>query len=273
MRIGANGLVYTTTLYSYLYWRKETNNWKAVEEATGKRYPSTTAIITEYFGSETVLCPRCNGDRTIEIENGTVVQCLCCLSRKATEFNQDIAGKRSPMNGRFFLQQLEIWDSPDKSATLQAAIHAAWDFLFDPRRWLILIGGFGCGKSHMLKAIAYQLGPYALYLSADDFKDHLHRGMEEKNLNEYLFTIRNAPFLLFDDLGIEHSTDYVKSQFRAIVNYRYNMWPHLPLVVSTNMGPVEMAKFDGRIDSRLDDKSKTDRVTILVGDYRRRGVQ
>jgi len=160
--------------------------------------------------------------------------------------------------------------SPELRDDLYEAYERATAFAREPRGWLVLQGGYGCGKTHLAAAIAncrIALGHPALFVIVPDLLDHLRATFSpnsDTGLDERLSDIRDAPLLILDDLGAHHSTPWAQEKLFQILNHRYNQ--QLPTVITTNQHPDEM---DPRIASRLVDVDLCQTHHILAPDYRR----
>lgn len=135
--------------------------------------------------------------------------------------------------------------------------------------WLLLQGGFGCGKTHLAAAVAnyaVSLGVPTLFLTVPDLLDSLRfaYGAEDTTFEERFDQIRNAKLLVLDDFGTQNATGWAQEKLFQIINYRYIN--HLPLVVTTNLALDEI---EARIRSRLQDPDLVDSVRINAPDYRR----
>jgi DNA replication protein DnaC len=162
---------------------------------------------------------------------------------------------------------------PAKERNLKNAFIQAKTFAKQPDGWMILKGGYGCGKTHLAAAIAnYQLehGKPVLFVNTPDLLDHL-RGTYSPNspvtYDEQFEKVRNAPLLVLDDLGAQSATDWAQEKLYQIFNYRYNA--RLPTVITTN---TELESIEIRIRSRMSDLSFVQIVTILAPDFRRGGI-
>jgi DNA replication protein DnaC len=163
--------------------------------------------------------------------------------------------------------------SPDKQANLHWAYEEARDFAQNPKGWLVLKGGYGCGKTHLAAAIAnacVERGQPVLFITVPDLLDHLRAAFAPTSASGYdtrFEEVRAAPLLILDDLGTESSTPWAQEKLFQIFNYRYNA--RLPTVITTNH---ELEEITLRLRSRLVDPDLTRIVSITAPDYRRVGV-
>lgn len=163
--------------------------------------------------------------------------------------------------------------TPGKQLNLKLAYERALTFAQKPDGWLILKGGYGCGKTHLAAAIANQriaMGHPALFVSTPDLLDHLRATYSPNSptgYDERFEQIRNTPLLILDDLGTQSNSDWAQEKLYQIFNYRYN--GRLPTVVTTNL---ELEAIEIRIRSRMVDPSLVQIVHIAAPDFRRAGV-
>jgi DNA replication protein DnaC len=140
----------------------------------------------------------------------------------------------------------------DELKSLQKAIKAAHAFAEKPRGWIVLMGGFGSGKTHLAAAIAnYRagLGDPPLFVMVPDLLDHLRATFSPGSsvaFDRRFDEIRTASLLVLDDLGTQSMTPWVREKLYQLFNYRYNA--ELPTVITTSDTLDDM---DARIRSRL----------------------
>jgi len=166
---------------------------------------------------------------------------------------------------------------PDQRKNLRWAYDEARAFARKPEGWLVLKGGYGCGKTHLAAAIAnecVQRGQPVLFITVPDLLDHLRAtfapsspGDHTPAFNARFHEIRTAPVLILDDLGTESATSWAQEKLYQIFNYRYNA--RLATVVTTNH---ELEDIPLRLRSRIVDPDLTQVVSIKAPDYRRSGV-
>ena len=159
--------------------------------------------------------------------------------------------------------------SPDKQTNLRWAYEEARTFAEKPEGWLVLKGGFGCGKTHLAAAIAnscVERGQSVLFITVPDLLDHLRATFAPSSPARYdirFEEVRTAPVLILDDLGTESTTPWGLEKLFQILNYRYNA--RLPTVVTTNH---ELEEIPLRLRSRLVDPDLAKIVSITALDYR-----
>ncbi len=161
----------------------------------------------------------------------------------------------------------------EKRRNLRTVYEVTRAFAKAPRGWLVLLGGYGCGKTHLAAAIANEQvtqGLPALFVVVPDLLDHLRASYSPNSPTTYdkrLNQVRNAPLLILDDLGTQSSTEWAQEKLFQIFNYRYNA--RLPTVVTSNQ---ELEAVDVRIRSRLADPDLVQICTILAPDFRGSGA-
>ncbi len=162
--------------------------------------------------------------------------------------------------------------NPEKRHNLQRAFDLAREFAAHPKGWLILIGGYGCGKTHLAAAIANECvarNQPALFVNVPDLLDHLRATFSpssDVSFDQRFETVRTAPLLILDDLGTENTTSWAGEKLYQILNYRYNA--QLPTVITTNH---RLEEIDVRLRSRMNDHDLCQIYTILAPDFRGSG--
>jgi len=135
--------------------------------------------------------------------------------------------------------------------------------------WLLILGGYGCGKTHLAAAVANYavgMGVPALFLTVPDLLDTLRFAYDSADTTfEARFEeVRAAPLLVLDDFGTQNATGWAQEKLFQIVNYRYIN--KLPLVVTTNLALDDV---EARIRSRLSDPELVSTLRIAAPDFRR----
>ena len=156
-----------------------------------------------------------------------------------------------------------------QAESLERAYNIARQYAATLKGWLLLQGGYGCGKTHLAAAIAnfaVNMGVPTLFLTVPDLLDLLRFAFDAEDITfeERFDQIRNAALLVLDDFGTQSATSWAQEKLFQIVNYRYIN--RLPLVVTTN---VPLDEIEPRIRSRLTDPQLVSAVRILAPDFRR----
>ena len=161
--------------------------------------------------------------------------------------------------GNFSLREPEKL-TPEDQKSLEKAFRAAQAFAENPRGWIVFMGGYGCGKTHLAAAIAnYRsgIGREPLFLVVPDLLDHLRSTFSPTSpvtYDELFEQVRSTPMLILDDLGTQNASPWAREKLYQILNHRYEA--QLPTVITTASAIDEV---DPRIRSRMLD---TRRCTI-----------
>lgn len=160
---------------------------------------------------------------------------------------------------------------PRLADNLESAFNSAQQYARSLTGWLMLQGGFGCGKTHLAAAIAnfaVNLGVPTLFITVPDMLDSLRfaYGSPDATFEERFEQIRTSPLLVLDDFGTQNATAWAQEKLFQIVNHRYVN--KLPLVITTNLS---LGDIEDRIRSRLMDPQLVSRVIIQAPDYRNPG--
>ncbi len=242
--------------------------------------PTDTPPHRATVGDGDPNCPHCHGVGYLRDDLpvghpqfGKVRPCTCQLenlqmqraAQLREESNTEILGGKTFDN---FLPE-GVSPNPDSRATLRSAFERCRAFAEHPEKWLLLIGTYGCGKTHLAAAIANQClahGRPVLFLNTPDLLDYLREAFAPASGSTYserFDEIRTVPLLILDDLGTESPTNWATEKLYQILNYRYNA--RLPTVITTNK---DLKDIDQRVASRLSDAEIVSTLNILAQDFR-----
>ena len=173
----------------------------------------------------------------------------------------------------------ETFGSFDSVEGTQEATAAALQFaLGKGPHILLLTGGAGRGKTHLLQSIGrvcLDAGQSVRYELTADLLDRLratYNRDSEESYNEAVDRCHKANVLLLDDIGLEKASEWVIEKTTALVDERYRNGRRL--AVATNKTRSQISSTMGfRLASRLWDTSPdTVRVVYLTcADYRMKG--
>lgn len=229
-------------------------------------------------------CPRCHGLGYLREEVpvghsnfGKLVPCTCQMEymqlRQAQQLRSD--SNTEMLAGKTFENFLPEGHSVDPLTrnTMRNAYQKCRDFAENiqhlEKHWILLIGTYGCGKTHLAAAIAnycLQHNQPVLFLNTPDLLDYLRATFapgSDMSYTERFDEIRTAPVLILDDLGTESPTAWAIEKLYQLINYRYNA--RLPTVITTNK---DLKNVDARIASRLSDAEMVTTLTLSAPDFR-----
>ena len=170
--------------------------------------------------------------------------------------------------GNFSLREPEHL-SPEAQDSLENAFRVAQQFAENPKGWLMLIGGYGSGKTHLAAAVGnYRkgMGEDPVFVVVPDLLDHLRATFgpsSSVSYDELFQRVRTSPLLIMDDLGTQSATPWAKEKLYQIFNERYNA--KLPTVITTS---EKLENLDARIQSRMLDDRLCSIQAILAPAYR-----
>lgn len=152
--------------------------------------------------------------------------------------------------------------------SLENAFNQALHFAEHLQGWLLMLGRYGSGKTHLAAAIAnhaIEAGISTLFLTVPDLLDWLRYAYAgvDMSYEERFEEIRQTPLLILDDFGTQNTTAWAQEKIFQIINHRYVN--QLPTVVTSNL---PLNDFEGRVRSRLQDPNLVTVVRILAPDYR-----
>lgn len=159
--------------------------------------------------------------------------------------------------------------TPQDVRSLESAKEVAENYARNPQGWLLIEGGYGCGKTHLAAAIAnfaVSMGTPTLFITVPDLLDTLRFAFSdpETTFEARFEQVRSAALLVLDDFGTQNATGWAQEKLFQIINFRYIN--KLPTVITTNL---MLDEIESRIRSRLQDEEFVAHVRITAPDYRR----
>ncbi|MGB4595504.1 MAG: ATP-binding protein [Anaerolineaceae bacterium] len=233
------------------------------------------------YGSGKPDCPICGGLGFVgsdvplgDPEFGKLHICTCRIGELSSRQRQHLysisnLGSLSTMTFDTFQPRGRIGMPRLQADTLEQAYNTANNFAGTLRGWLLLLGRYGTGKTHLAAAIANQaviMGVSTLFLTVPDLLDWLRFSYSNSvgsGFEARFEEIRTIPLLVMDDFGTHNATPWAQEKLFQILDYRYVT--KLPTVITSNLN---LNDFEGRINSRLLDPELVTRVDILAPDYR-----
>lgn len=255
------------------------------EESTG--ITSSTERVSESASqraADSQVCPICKGAgylvRDVPVDHpdfGRLYPCRCTqdeLMTMRTSRLRALSNLDSLQHMTFqnFIPE-GVGLNAERRENLRRAYERAMTFADNPQGWLLFMGGYGCGKTHLAVSIANERikrGYPALFVVVPDLLDYLRATFGPTSpvtYDERFEEVRTAPLLILDDLGAQSTTPWATEKLYQILNYRYNT--RLPTVITTNR---ELEEINLRLRSRLVDPNLVEIVPILAPDFRQSGI-
>lgn len=158
----------------------------------------------------------------------------------------------SNLGARFAHRTFENFDVDRDRNAYEKCLAYSETYKDSERNCLLLIGGYGTGKTHLAGAIANKLMDEGVPVLFDTFGGHLNKLKAEFNGGKsvYLEQMKTVDMLILDDIGKEKITEWSQSIMYDVINYRYEHL--LPIVLTTNLKNVALNEYlGGAVFSRL----------------------
>jgi len=119
---------------------------------------------------------------------------------------------------------------------------------------LVLYGGTGLGKTHLVQAIGNEVIKNqsiksVLYLSSDTFTLDFISAIQKNKSTDFSKYYRNVDMLLIDDIQFFQGKESTQEQFFHIFNSLYQH--HKQIVLTTDKNPMELKGLQERLISRF----------------------
>jgi chromosomal replication initiator protein len=114
----------------------------------------------------------------------------------------------------------------------------------------VLTGGEGVGKTHLCRAIAYELGQRCLYRSAEEFTSEVTRAIRDRRTEEIRHRYRRAlNVLILED--VQFLSGKRATQIELFHTLEALLARGKPAVLSADRSPAELEAFEPELRSRL----------------------
>ena len=164
-------------------------------------------------------------------------------------------------------KEIGVREDATSKEMFQTAFEEAKKFAEQPEGWIVFAGPSGSGKTHLGAVIAHERLNSdfpALFVFIPDFLDHLRAAYAPDSEVQYdsLFQqIKEAPFLVLDDLGAQSSTTWAQEKLFQILNHRFVSKMPTVITLAKPLGDLEQ-----RIQSRVMDVSHSQYLPLGVED-------
>jgi DNA replication protein DnaC len=211
----------------------------------GFLYPRKPDGSADYRKVVPCTHPGCYADGAKAYKRGEIVRQSGVIGLRQTfdTFNKDVPGVKKAYSA--------AWKIAEGGA----------DFI-----WLIIYGGVGNGKTHLLKAITNRVAERGIevrLIMMADLLSELRMAINTNQTDCRMKQLKETPYLLIDELGLEYGTDWEKEKIEELLASRWANGRFT--VVATNR---DIEELPGRIKSRFKDRYLSRWVKNEASDYR-----
>jgi DNA replication protein DnaC len=158
----------------------------------------------------------------------------------------------------------------EQRTNLREVVKRCLDYAEEPQGWLVLMGTYGSGKTHLVAAIANRYVERTrtdvMFVVVPDLLDHLRAAFNPQSntpLDRRFDEVKRAPLLVLDDLGTESATPWAREKLFQLLNYRYTAL--LPTVITTSAEPKQIEPW---LRTRMMDVNRCQYLGIIAPGYR-----
>ena len=158
---------------------------------------------------------------------------------------------------------------------LRRALRQGAEYAEHPANWLVIRGDYGVGNTHLAAAIANKVqrgGMRVLFVVVPDLLDYLRATFQPGSAVSYdrrFNEVRQAPFLVLDDLGAHSVTDWAQEKLFQILNHRYVAGSATVLTLSA----AGWERLDERLRGRLENVDRCTHILLDCPPYRGREAE
>ncbi len=172
--------------------------------------------------------------------------------------NQKAQGKKSnnlhfssPLDPRYTFNKFVVGPSNDFVAAAAQRVAEAEDVAFNP---LVIYGGVGLGKTHLMHSIAWRIreinpNRQVVYLSAEKFMYQFVKSLRQQETMLFKEQFRSADVLMIDDVQFIAGKDSTQEEFFHTFNALVDQ--NKQIVVSADRSPADLEGIEERLRSRL----------------------
>ncbi|TMV10673.1 chromosomal replication initiator protein DnaA [Arenibacterium halophilum] len=157
----------------------------------------------------------------------------------------------APLDARFTFDTFVVGKPNELAHAAARRVSEGGPVTFNP---LVLYGGVGLGKTHLMHAIAWELRARqpelnVLYLSAEQFMYRFVQALRERKMMDFKHLFRSVDVLMVDDVQFIAGKDSTQEEFFHTFNALVDQ--NKQIIISADRAPGEIKELEERVKSRL----------------------
>jgi chromosomal replication initiator protein len=157
----------------------------------------------------------------------------------------------APLDSRFTFDTFVVGKPNELAHAAARRVSEGGPVTFNP---LVLYGGVGLGKTHLMHAIAWELRKRkpelnVLYLSAEQFMYRFVQALRERKMMDFKVLFRSVDVLMVDDVQFIAGKDSTQEEFFHTFNALVDQ--NKQIIISADRAPGEIKDLEDRVKSRL----------------------
>ncbi|MFT4959380.1 MAG: chromosomal replication initiator protein [Paracoccaceae bacterium] len=157
----------------------------------------------------------------------------------------------APLDPRFTFDGFVVGKPNELAHAAARRVSEGGPVTFNP---LVLYGGVGLGKTHLMHAIAWELRARkpelnVLYLSAEQFMYRFVQALRERKMMDFKMLFRSVDVLMVDDVQFIAGKDSTQEEFFHTFNALVDQ--NKQIIISADRAPGEIKDLEDRVKSRL----------------------
>ncbi len=157
----------------------------------------------------------------------------------------------APLDPRFTFENFVVGKPNELAHAAARRVSEGGPVTFNP---LVMYGGVGLGKTHLMHAIAWELcarNPKlnVLFLSAEQFMYRFVQALRERKMMDFKHLFRSVDVLMVDDVQFIAGKDSTQEEFFHTFNALVDQ--NKQIIISADRAPGEIKDLEDRVKSRL----------------------
>jgi chromosomal replication initiator protein len=157
----------------------------------------------------------------------------------------------APLDPRFTFDTFVVGKPNELAHAAARRVSEGGPVTFNP---LVMYGGVGLGKTHLMHAIAWELRARnpslnVLYLSAEQFMYRFVQALRERKMMDFKHLFRSVDVLMVDDVQFIAGKDSTQEEFFHTFNALVDQ--NKQIIISADRAPGEIKDLEDRVKSRL----------------------